>query len=431
MFESAPGPVPSVSIPKSAQKTSDAARTPSQSQALKTPQHNGTGRSLRASSRRPTDANTSVKRRKLNTNGDPLSIAPQTAKKDIYAIPREEPSIKLQESGQDRNASIQPGIKRSARKSKMDIRPEAFNGATTTAEQAQSSQANASSAASSVIELAQKAFEAIAKMTSPDKPHPRPLRQDKQAESERQTGPLESAGLNSATAHRSHVGATQEQTTTLESQEPTQDTVGDIDDVAEEVTDKEAAAALQRHRPSSRYDRSSARSSSAKSVERPMRRVQKQGRAISPVQQRQSERAERKAQAKSKKRTGKHPGSNQRISIPVQRLTGGFQFDDDYDDADILNAPIPCVKRSGVNVIDVLHEMCNEVVNSTLDTLREARENTRDANTKREYLTKRKAVEAFGRELNLRLLEHVRTLHIVNMSLLMLQRPLISTMYIR
>ena len=58
-------------------------------------------------------------------------------------------------------------------------------------------------------------------------------------------------------------------------------------------------------------------------------------------------------------------------------------------------------------MIDVLSQICDEVIESSLETLHEAAVNAKDAPTKREFRTKLRALEAFQEELRTRLLEHV------------------------
>ena len=105
------------------------------------------------------------------------------------------------------------------------------------------------------------------------------------------------------------------------------------------------------------------------------------------------------------------PRSRSVLAVPsrslVHRLTNGLTYDDDEADADILNSDIPHSKRGGVNVIDVLNKLCTELIDSALETLNDSSKSTQESALKREYRNKRKVVEAFGREFNNRLLEHV------------------------
>jgi hypothetical protein len=82
-------------------------------------------------------------------------------------------------------------------------------------------------------------------------------------------------------------------------------------------------------------------------------------------------------------------------------------YDEDELHADILNAEIPRAKRGGVNAIDVLSQICQEIIGAGLDTLEDGCNRCEDPILRREYKTKLRAVEAFGDELQTRLLDHV------------------------
>ncbi|OTB19203.1 hypothetical protein K445DRAFT_18810 [Daldinia sp. EC12] len=102
----------------------------------------------------------------------------------------------------------------------------------------------------------------------------------------------------------------------------------------------------------------------------------------------------------------KRRSDGEAIPIIVQRYTKRTHLNEDDTNGDILNADIPFSNRGGVNVIDVLSQVCDEVVESSLETLHEAAVNAKDAATKKEFRTKLRALEAFKEELRTRLLEH-------------------------
>ncbi|KAI9743636.1 MAG: hypothetical protein M1818_002952 [Claussenomyces sp. TS43310] len=114
---------------------------------------------------------------------------------------------------------------------------------------------------------------------------------------------------------------------------------------------------------------------------------------VSPVTQRQPRKPPERKQAR------------QAIPVTVHRLTKPVIYDEDDTDADILNLEIPFSKRGGVNAVDVLAQICEEVLESGLETLEEGGMNAADAPTRREYRTKLRAVEAFQEELRTQLLE--------------------------
>lgn len=116
--------------------------------------------------------------------------------------------------------------------------------------------------------------------------------------------------------------------------------------------------------------------------------------------------------AKSKKpaparagRTVKAGGSS--VPIKIQRFTKPRRLDeDDADAVDILNIEIPFANRGGVNAVDVLAQMCEEIIDVTLQKLREAFGDAQDSTLRKEFRTKIRALEAFQEELRTRFLEH-------------------------
>ncbi|KAI4597094.1 hypothetical protein KJ359_004605 [Pestalotiopsis sp. 9143b] len=113
-----------------------------------------------------------------------------------------------------------------------------------------------------------------------------------------------------------------------------------------------------------------------------------------------------KPKPKPKQSRKRHSGADEQVPITVQRYTQRRQHNESDTDADILSADIPFSNRSGVNVIDVLAQICEDVIDKNLTILHEAANNTDDAATRKEYRTKLRALEAFGQELGTRLLEH-------------------------
>jgi len=91
----------------------------------------------------------------------------------------------------------------------------------------------------------------------------------------------------------------------------------------------------------------------------------------------------------------------------VHRLSKPLVYAEDDNDADILNMEIPFAKRGGVNAVDVLAQICEEVIDSGLTTLEDGMSNTEASSTRKEYRTKLRAVEAFQEELRTTLLELV------------------------
>ncbi|KAH7027773.1 uncharacterized protein B0I36DRAFT_385724 [Microdochium trichocladiopsis] len=95
---------------------------------------------------------------------------------------------------------------------------------------------------------------------------------------------------------------------------------------------------------------------------------------------------------------------------------GGGGSDDDDDVLMLEGAEIPFADRSGVNAIDVLTQMCEEVIDATLEKMQQraaaAAASTEDGaggvsqTMRKEIRTKMRALEAFQEELRTRLLEH-------------------------
>jgi hypothetical protein len=125
----------------------------------------------------------------------------------------------------------------------------------------------------------------------------------------------------------------------------------------------------------------------------------------SPVKQRHPKQQAAKTKPETSKKSKERLGSP--IPVTVHRLTRAPLYDEDELHADILNAEIPRTKRGGVNAIDVLSQVCQEIIGAGLDTLEDGFNRCEDQVLRREYKTKLRAVEAFGDELHTRLLEHV------------------------
>lgn len=133
----------------------------------------------------------------------------------------------------------------------------------------------------------------------------------------------------------------------------------------------------------------------------------------------------RKSPAKRKSRTAGPTGDQDELEvdevkggtfpITVQRFTKKVRHDGDDGVADILGSDtIPFASRAGVNAVDVLAQMCDELVGSFLSNLQEQGRAAADAAARREVKTMMRALEAFREELRTRLLEHtiaLDTLH--------------------
>lgn len=101
-----------------------------------------------------------------------------------------------------------------------------------------------------------------------------------------------------------------------------------------------------------------------------------------------------------------HEGS---IPITVHRLSRIRALAIEDDDQDILAGPAPFPKKTGVNAIDVLSQICREMIAKAVDTLGRGANNEGHEGRKAEWKRKRKAVEMFGGELDGRLFQMVNT----------------------
>ncbi len=95
------------------------------------------------------------------------------------------------------------------------------------------------------------------------------------------------------------------------------------------------------------------------------------------------------------------------VPITVYRLSRphALQLGPQYQD--ILYGPPPFPKRNGVNAVDVLGQVCREIVQGAIEKLSRAAEIGRTGLKKAEWKTRRKAAEMFGTELESRLFELV------------------------
>jgi hypothetical protein len=94
------------------------------------------------------------------------------------------------------------------------------------------------------------------------------------------------------------------------------------------------------------------------------------------------------------------------ISVKIQRFTKPRRLDEDDPEAeDVLNTEIPFANRGGVNAVDVLAQICEELINRSLHRLHDTFDRAQDASTKKELRVKLRALEAFQEELRTRFLE--------------------------
>ncbi|TVY84711.1 hypothetical protein LSUE1_G001065 [Lachnellula suecica] len=178
---------------------------------------------------------------------------------------------------------------------------------------------------------------------------------------------------------------------------------------AEAIDDLQAAAILEKNRgrrasarfqpePSADLDDVGVRNASRSK----RRKVQK---SSTPVKQSHPKKLSKEAK-KGPRKEGQTSSRGPPISVVVHRLTEQHLYDDDESDVDMLNSEIPYAKRGGVNAIDVLSGLCQEIVTSGLERIEEGRNVAEDRLLQREYATKWRALKSFGEELQARLREH-------------------------
>lgn len=189
------------------------------------------------------------------------------------------------------------------------------------------------------------------------------------------------------------------------------DESANISDI-EAIDDRQAAAVLGKHyanRNQSAFyrDGSPDLDNSGQSVLAPAEPTRKITRRTlyqpNKKQARGSTRAKQKVTKRPAQRASVRSGSP--IPVTVHRLTK--LPSNSHPDSSNMENGIPHARRPGVNAVDVLSQVCTEIIDSGLNTLEEGRKNAEDNELRREYKTKWSALKSFGSELQSRLLSHV------------------------
>ncbi|KAH6619235.1 hypothetical protein B0J18DRAFT_481611 [Chaetomium sp. MPI-SDFR-AT-0129] len=128
---------------------------------------------------------------------------------------------------------------------------------------------------------------------------------------------------------------------------------------------------------------------------------------------------EGQGEGESETPTGSVPVNVQRYTKPRRATAAAGDDAEDGENAQDANNPkgigeIPFSNRSGVNAIDVLSTLCDELLEAYMEKLVERGRAAEDAATRREQKTMYRALEAFQEEVRTRLLEHtiaLDTLH--------------------
>ncbi len=197
-----------------------------------------------------------------------------------------------------------------------------------------------------------------------------------------------------------------------ETEEPSMPEEPDNPD-AEAIDDEEAAVILRKNqgrRKSRNLPGDSPDVTGAEISDSSIPRRKKRSRVDpDPVQQRHPKKPKPKSKSQPSKKAPRKSfvRSGSPIPITVHRLRGEVVYDNSEDNVDILNAEIPRAKRGGVNCIDVLSGLCQEIVGTELQALEDGGNECEEPAMRREYKMKWNAVATFGKELQTRLLEHV------------------------
>jgi hypothetical protein len=205
---------------------------------------------------------------------------------------------------------------------------------------------------------------------------------------------------------------------------------------AEEIHETEAVRRLGRKRPRRSV---AAPESPEQEVQRPQeeeepatKRRRKKAPPQSPASQqgpktkkeKRQQAAEKSKKSNVKKKTkapaedGEDELQGGTVPVVVQRFTKKVRLDnaDGEEGTDILalGSAIPFANRAGVNAVDVLSQICDELIDGFLTNLAEKDSAAKDTASRREYRTMTRALEAFREELRTRLLEHTIALDTLN-----------------
>lgn len=176
------------------------------------------------------------------------------------------------------------------------------------------------------------------------------------------------------------------------------------DEVAQEIGDAEAARRLGRKRPRRSLPEPSSELGSDPAFEEPVPKRQRKSAETKSTKKRRQSKAQTIKEKPTTKRRRSTQSTGPAIHIDVQRFV---EPEEEDDDAALPDFEIPEADRKGVNAIDVLCQMCEEMINHSIESLAEAINNAQNNAEKREFRTKARALEAFREEIKTRFLEHV------------------------
>lgn len=190
------------------------------------------------------------------------------------------------------------------------------------------------------------------------------------------------------------------------------------DEEAVEISAKAASKVIGRKRPRSSLasqdslttsiedtTSSAAPSSRSPAQQRQPAKRSKQSLSTAAIRRVRQERGPAKESRRQRHTSSSEQNDDRAVEITVQRLVNNFPRD--ADDEDELQQEIPFANRGGETVVDVFAQVCEEVINSTLDHLERMAMASDDADKKKECRIQMRAIGAYREELSSRLLQHV------------------------
>ncbi|KAK4447515.1 hypothetical protein QBC34DRAFT_409623 [Podospora aff. communis PSN243] len=209
---------------------------------------------------------------------------------------------------------------------------------------------------------------------------------------------------------------------------------------AQEIGDKEAAQRLAKRKRTRRsLPAPPSPDHRAAPEPEPAAKRRRRKEAASPAQQQQPKAPKTKPAKKPAARKKRGPKAAEAadddeadggaVPVTVHRFTKKAVAGEDEPDADILNAEIPYANRGGVNAVDVLSKLCEELIGAFAARLEENVQNAEDTAGRREQRTMLRSLEAFQEELRTRLLEHtiaLDTLHALRKRVRVAQKEKLS-----
>ncbi len=193
------------------------------------------------------------------------------------------------------------------------------------------------------------------------------------------------------------------------------------DEPAEEISDTDAARQIGRKRPRNSFQASPELGSEESDNEPPEEPAPKRQARPKPAPaiQRQPAKRRNPAEGQPKKKrgpkarsTGSRARANSADDIPIEITVQRFVNADGDEDAsdEEGGSEIPFVNKSGETVVDVLAQVCEEVIGKALGQFERVAHDTMDPAKRKASRIQMRAVEAYREEVSARLLQHVSRL---------------------